>query len=240
MSIITFFTSFHPPYCSISGSCSCQTYCISNENYVLVCYNIRIIYSSLIPMSNIKYLVGAMAVIVLIVVSSFVKSYNNFVVLSKNIDGQWAQVETQYQRRYDLIPNLVSSVKGFMTQEQQVFGAIAEARTRYSGAQTTNDKVGAATQLEGALSRLLVVMENYPELKSDQTIARLMDELAGTENRIAVERGRYNDQVKEYNIQVSQIPGNFVASMFGFKERTMFKAVEQAQTAPKVDLNLQK
>ena len=118
------------------------------------------------------------------------------------IDGQWAQVETQYQRRFDLIPNLVKSVEGIMKQEQAVFGAIAEARTRYAGAATINEKAKAATQLESALARLLVVMENYPELRSAENVTQLMDELSGTENRIAVERRRFNDLVKDYNTTI--------------------------------------
>ena len=178
------------------------------------------------------------AVILIAIVMMSVNYYNSFVGLSQSVTNQWAQVETQYQRRFDLIPNLVNSVKGFLTQEQAVFGAIAEARTRYAGAQIVNDKAVAATQVESALGRLLVIMENYPELKSNETVAQLMDELAGTENRISVERRRYNDVVKDYNLKVSMIPGRFFASIFGFGPKDYFEAVTGADTAPNVDLEL--
>lgn len=167
---------------------------------------------------------------------SLMGTYNGLVTKSQNIDGQWAQVETQYQRRFDLIPNLVNSVKGIFTQEQEVFGQIAEARTRYSGAQTVDEKAEAAGQVESALARLLVVVENYPQLQSNKAVAGLMDELAGTENRISVERKRFNDQVRDYNTTVKRFPTNLLANMFNFDERAYFEAVEQAETAPKVEL----
>lgn len=167
---------------------------------------------------------------------SLMSTYNGLVAKSQNIDGQWAQVETQYQRRFDLIPNLVNSVKGIFTQEQEVFGQIAEARTRYSGAQTVDEKAEAAGQVESALARLLVVVENYPQLQSNKAVAGLMDELAGTENRISVERKRFNDQVRDYNTTVKRFPTNLMANMFNFDERAYFEAVEQAETAPKVEL----
>ena len=122
--------------------------------------------------------------------------YNSLVGLNERVENQWAQVETSYQRRFDLIPNLVETVKGISEQEQEVFGMIAEARTRYAGAQTTDEQVAATTQLDSALSRLLVVMENYPELRSSESYQTLMVQLEGTENRINVERGRFNDTVK--------------------------------------------
>ena len=178
------------------------------------------------------------AVLLIMVVMMAVNYYNSFVVLGQSVTNQWAQVETQYQRRYDLIPNLVNSVKGFLKQEQSVFGAIAEARTRYAGAQTVNDKALAASQVESALGRLLVVMENYPQLKSDGTVAQLMDELAGTENRVSVERRRYNDVVKEYNLKVTMIPGRFFASLFGFGPKEYFEATIGADNAPNVNLDL--
>lgn len=170
------------------------------------------------------------------IVMTLVGYYNRFVMMGQAVDGQWAQVETQYQRRFDLIPNLVNSTKGFMEQEQEVFGKIAEARTRYANAQTVNDKVVAATQVESALGRLLVIMENYPQLKSNETVRQLMDELAGTENRIAVERRRYNDQVRTYNTSVTLIPGKFFAMLFGFGPREYFQSVEGSEVAPKVEL----
>lgn len=189
-------------------------------------------------MKNTLLALAIPAVVLLLVVMWGAGQYNMFVGLDQSVTNQWAQVETQYQRRYDLIPNLVNSVKGFLAQEQAVFGQIAEARTRYAGAQTVNDKVGAATQLESALGRLLVVMENYPELRSNETVAQLMDELAGTENRISVERRRYNDMVKDYNLKVTQVPGRFLASMFGFTPKSYFESAGGADTAPNVDLEL--
>ena len=161
--------------------------------------------------------------------------YNSLVAKTQAVDGQWAQVETQYQRRFDLIPNLVESVKGMMGQEKEVFETIAEARTRYAGATSVDEKVKAAGGVESALARLLVVMENYPELRSAENVTQLMDELAGTENRVAVERRRYNDLVRDYNIAIKKFPGNLVAGMFGFNERAFFEAVEAAEQAPKVE-----
>lgn len=174
---------------------------------------------------------------VVIVVALFLgMQYNSLVRSNEGVDAQWAQVESQFQRRFDLIPNLVASVQGIMKQEQQVFSDIADARTRYSGAASTDEKAAAATQLEGALGRLLVIMENYPQLRSVETVQSLMAELAGTENRIAVERGRYNEFVRDYNVQVKTFPGSLIAGMFGFAPRTMFEAAEGADVAPKVEL----
>lgn len=166
---------------------------------------------------------------------SLMGTYNSLVTQSQNVDNQWSQVETQYQRRFDLIPNLVEATKGIFNQEQEVFGKLAEARQGYAGAQTPSEKAQAAGELESALSRLLVIVENYPELRSTETVASLMDELAGTENRVSVERKRYNDEVKTFNTQVKRFPTNLIASMFGFNEKAYFEAVEQAQEAPKVD-----
>ncbi|MES2953362.1 MAG: LemA family protein [Patescibacteria group bacterium] len=165
-----------------------------------------------------------------------VSSYNSFVSLSEGADTQWAQVENQFQRRFDLVPNLVASVKGSLAQEQKVFGDIADARTRYAGAASVDDKVAAANQLEGSLARLLVIVESYPQLASQANVRALMDELAGTENRIAVERGRFNEKVQAYNIAVKRFPGVVTASLFGYKERALFKANENADTAPAVSL----
>jgi LemA protein len=163
--------------------------------------------------------------------------YNGFVSQNEAVTAQWAQVESQYQRRLDLIPNLVSSVQGAMKQETKVFGAIADARTRYAGATTVDQKAAAASQVESAMARLLVVMENYPQLKSvDTTVPSLMAELAGTENRVAVERMRYNEVVRDYNVSVKSFPGALIAGMFGFAPHTMFEAVAEAKNAPKVDL----
>ncbi|MFA6502703.1 MAG: LemA family protein [Candidatus Paceibacterota bacterium] len=175
------------------------------------------------------------AVVALIVLWGF-SSYNGFVSLNEQINGQWAQVESQYQRRLDLIPNLVSSVQGAMKQEQKVFGDLAEARTRYAGAGSVNDKAAAATQIEGALSRLLVVMENYPQLKSSEAVQTLMSQLEGTENRVSVERQRFNDAVRVYDTKVKTVPSAFIAKIFGFEARNYFEAAQGAEVAPKVNL----
>ncbi|PIR92839.1 LemA family protein [Candidatus Falkowbacteria bacterium CG10_big_fil_rev_8_21_14_0_10_43_10] len=173
-------------------------------------------------------------VILIIAVFSLFGYYNKFVTANEGVDGQWAQVEAQYQRRFDLIPNLVESVKGIMAQEKDVFGQIAEARTRYSGAATVNEKAGAATEVESALSRLLVVMENYPELKSAENVNTLMAQLEGTENRIGVERGRFNNSVRDYNVMVKRFPANVLAGMFGYGERNYFEAAKGSENAPSV------
>ena len=164
-------------------------------------------------------------------------TYNGLVKQNEAVTTQWSQVETQYQRRFDLIPNLVNATKGFLKQEQKVFGDIAEARTHYANAKSgTNEKVVATNQMESALARLMVVMENYPVLQSVQTVKDLMTELAGTENRINVARERYNERVQEYNVAVKTFPGNLVAGFGGFEPRDFFEAKDGADTAPTVNL----
>jgi len=163
--------------------------------------------------------------------------YNGVVAKDQVVQNQWAQVENQFQRRFDLIPNLVNSVQGAMKQEEKVFGDLAEARTKYSGAQSVNDKALAAGQVESALSRLLVIMENYPQLKSIEAVQQLMVQLEGTENRIAVERGRFNDTVREFNTIIIKFPGKIIASMFGFVQKNYFEATSEADIAPNVQLN---
>lgn len=167
-------------------------------------------------------------------------SYNTLVVSSTQVDTAWASVQTQYQRRFDLIPNLVGATKGTMAQERAVFGAIATARTQYAGAKTPTEQAGAATQYESAIGRLLVVMENYPVLQSNTTVLSLMAELSGTENRVQVGRDRYNQSVQSYNIIIKQFPKNMIAGMFGYSPRLMFAADEAAATAPTVNLDLKK
>lgn len=184
-----------------------------------------------------KKLLIAFGAIVIVLALSLIGFYNRLVTQTQAIENQWAQVETQYQRRFDLIPNLVNSVEGIMAQEQEVFGLIAEARTRYSGAKTVDEKAAAATQVESALGRLLVVLENYPELRSSENVSQLMDELSGTENRIAVERRRYNDFVRVYNTTIKKFPANLIAGTFGFGERAYFEATEGAEQAPQVEIN---
>lgn len=173
--------------------------------------------------------------IVLLLASWFVGKYNSLVMLNQKTDTQWAQVENQLERRFDLVPNLVNTVKGITKQELDVFTQIAEARTRYSGAATTDAKVAAANEYQSALGRLLVITENYPQLRSAEAFTALMAELAGTENRIAVERGRFNEVVGEYNVAVKRVPGSFVAMVTGFKQKELFKADAAAQTTPTVN-----
>jgi LemA protein len=177
------------------------------------------------------------ALVVVAVVAIYAWSgYNSFVTQNEAIDGQWAQVEGQYQRRFDLIPNLVESVKGAMKQEQEVFGKLAEARTRYAGAAsgTAEERASATKEVDSALSRLLVVMEAYPQLKSIEAVQTFMSQLEGTENRVSVERGRYNDAVRFFNASVKSFPNNVLAKVFGFAERTYFEAVTGADKAPAV------
>ena len=164
-------------------------------------------------------------------------SYNTFTAKEQTIKAQWGQVENQLQRRNDLIPNLVETVKGFAAQESSVFQSVADARAKMAGAQTPSEKIAAGNAESSALSRLLVVVENYPNLKSDAQFARLMDELAGTENRLATERMRYNDRVREYETLRRQFPSNLTAKMFSFKEYPYFEAPAEAKALPKVDFN---
>ena len=184
-------------------------------------------------MKNILWVVLGLVAILAVWVFA---SYNGLVSSNEAVTNQWAQVETQYQRRFDLIPNLVASVKGIMTQEKTVFDDIAQARTRYSGATTPDEKAEAATQVESALGRLLVITENYPELKSSQNVQDLMTELEGTENRISVERKRYNDLVQAYNLKTKQFPSSIAAMIFGYKEHAYFEAAAGSETATSVNL----
>jgi LemA protein len=162
-------------------------------------------------------------------------SYNTFVSQEEAIKTQWAQVENQLQRRNDLIPNLVETTKGVAQQERDVFGQIAESRAKLSGAQTPEQRMQAANEQSAALARLLVIVENYPQLRSNETFNRLMDELAGTENRLAVERMRYNERVQEYNTSRRQFPSNITAGIFGFNEYPVFNAPPEAERVPRVD-----
>lgn len=175
-----------------------------------------------------------LVVIIIGIVLSIIASYNHLVSLNVKVDEQWAQVETVLQRRFDLIPKLVNAVKGYAKHEKDVFEALAKARANYAGARDVGQKVRAANEFEGALSRLLVVVENYPLLRASENFMRLMDELSGTENRIAVERHRFNGVVGVYNKTIKQVPGVFIARMFGFNAREFFKAAEEAKTVPEV------
>jgi len=185
-------------------------------------------------------------VIVLIVIvlllffvgSAFVGRRNEMVVKREAVNKAWSDVDAVLQRRADLIPNLVETVKGFALHEEKVFGDIAAARAAMSGARTPSEKIAANGQLDSALSRLLVVVENYPQLRSNENFLRLQDELAGTENRIAVERRRYNETVQDYNTYIGLFPNNIVASMSGFaRNDAYFKADEGSRQAPKVNFS---
>jgi len=174
------------------------------------------------------------ALIILIPFFYFKGTYNSLVTMDEEINGAWAQVENQLQRRYDLIPNLVETVKGYATQEREVFVQVTEARSKVAGAGSVSDKIDANNSLSSALSRLLVVVERYPELKSNTNFIRLQDELAGTENRIAVERRRYNEMVKAFNARIRSFPTNLIAGMFGFEQATYYEVPQERQEAPKV------
>jgi LemA protein len=184
-----------------------------------------------------KGLIPILIVVGLIVVLALmlIPSYNGFVNGEENVDQAYAQVENQLQRRLDLIPNLVETVKGFAKQEKDVIDSVTEARARLAGAGSPQDQAEANDELSGALSRLLVVVENYPELKSDANFRQLMDELAGTENRLSVARQDYNNEVADFNRKVKRFPGALLAGIFGFDEKEYFKADAAAQDAPKID-----
>jgi LemA protein len=177
----------------------------------------------------------AVVVILLIIVLSIKGTYNSMVRMDEGVKAAWAQVENQLQRRYDLIPNYVETVKGYAKHENDVFLRVTEARSKVGGATNIRDKIGANNELSSALSRLLVVVERYPDLKANQNFIRLQDELAGTENRIAVERRRYNEAVRAYNVKIRSFPTNILAGMFGFTKAEFFKVPEEAKEAPKVE-----
>jgi LemA protein len=180
-------------------------------------------------------------VIALICGSAFVSRRNQMAIKREAVNAAWSQVDVVLQRRADLIPNLVETVKGFAVQEQTVFGDIAKARSALLSASTPADKIAANQRLDSALGRLLVVVENYPQLKSNENFLRLQDELAGTENRIAVERRRYNEAVQDYNTYISLFPNNIVASLSGFQRNdAYFKTDEGARQAPKVNFDYSK
>ncbi len=164
-------------------------------------------------------------------------NYNSLVAKKAEVENKWAQVDNQLQRRGDLIGNLVETVKGAAGQEQAVFGEIAQARAAMAGAKTPAAGIAAAQGMDGAIGRLLVVVENYPQLKSMESFTQLQDEIAGTENRIATERMRYNDAVKEYNVTVRSFPMNLFAGMFNFKEAPNYPVPDASKVVPKVDFS---
>ena len=178
--------------------------------------------------------VGILIVIILIPFSYLKGTYNTLVTMDEDVKAAWAQVENQLQRRYDLIPNYVEAVKGYAKQEREVFIKVTEARSKVAGARSINDKIQANNQLSSALSRLLVVVERYPDLKSNTNFIRLQDELAGTENRIAVERRRFNEKVRMFNTKIRSFPTNMIAGMFGFEKAAFFEVPKERQEVPKV------
>ena len=173
------------------------------------------------------------AVIAVIAISIFV-GYNNLVGLNEDVNGKWSQIENQLQRRADLIPNLVNTVKGYAGHEQQAIQAVADARAKLGGAQGPAAKAEANAELSSALSRLLVISENYPNLKADKNFRALMDELAGTENRLAVARKDYNESVQAYNTSIRSLPTSVIAGTMGFGPKEYFKADESAKQVPHV------
>lgn len=179
--------------------------------------------------------IGVLLVIGLIFGAQVKNAYNDLVTQREGIAGQWAQVDVALQRRADLIPNLVETVKGFAKQEKEIMEAVANARAGLLNARTPQEKIEANGRLDSALGRLLLVVENYPNLKSNENFMRLQDELAGTENRIAVERRKYNESVQRYNTTIGLFPKNIVAGMFGFQRNdAYFKTEPAARTTPKV------
>ena len=185
--------------------------------------------------TGIRAAAGALLIASLAILSGC--SYNRFVSQDEAIKGQWAQVQNQLQRRNDLIPNLVETTKGYAQHEESVFKDIADARSQLLAAKSPDETIAAANRQTSALGRLLAVVENYPNLKANEQFNRLMDELAGTENRLAVERMRYNEKVQEYNTSRRQFPGNLTAKMFGFKEYPFFQVPPEAKQAPKVNFS---
>jgi len=177
--------------------------------------------------------------IVLSIFGMYISTKNTLVSKNEAVKSQWSTVDVALQRRADLIPNLVETVKGIAQQEQAVFGDIAAARSRLLGAGSPQEKIAANQQLDGAIGRLLLVVENYPQLRSSENFLRLQDELAGTENRISVERKRYNDALQDYNTYIGQFPASLFAASAGFKRNdAYFQASEGSRTAPKVQFNL--
>ena len=181
--------------------------------------------------------VAVVAILIFAIIASLVGTYNGLVEKQAEVDQKFAQVQTVLQRRSDLIPNLVSTVKGYAAHEESVYTAIADARAALSGAKTPEELSEANGELDSAISRLLVVVENYPDLKASANFTALQDELAGAENRISTERGRYNEAVKEYNTAIKKFPNNIFAGMFGFTAADYFEADEGAQKVPEVNLD---
>lgn len=187
---------------------------------------------------KILLIVAAVLFVIVVVPLLYLKNtYNGLVTMDEGVKASWAQVENQLQRRYDLIPNLVETVKGYAAHEEGVFVKVTEARSKVAGASTIDNKIEANNELSSALSRLLVVVEQYPELKANENFIRLQDELSGTENRISVERRRYNETVRDFNVRIRRFPTNIIAAMFNFEKAAFFDVPEENQEAPKVDFS---
>jgi len=188
-------------------------------------------------MSNRKIGWIIVGVIIIILVFNIIGSYNNLVSLSEDVETKLSQIDNQLQRRNDLIPNLVETVKGFAAHEEEIIQSVTEARSKLAGASSLDETIEADAELTSALSRLLVVVENYPELKADANFRQLADDLSGTENRIAVARQDYNEAARRYNSAIRRFPANIIANMFGFERVEYFKAQEDAKDVPKVDFS---
>ncbi len=186
---------------------------------------------------SLNKVIGAIVILVLLVGGLFFFTYNGLVGAQEGVDAQWYQVENQYQRRADLVPNLVETVKGYAAQEEKVFTEVTKYRSQWSAAATQEEKMEAAKGMDSALSRIFVIVENYPQLKSNENFLALQAQLEGTENRIAVERMRYNEKVRDYNTQLKRMPSSIVAGMYGFKSKAYFEAEKGAQEVPEVKFN---
>lgn len=183
-----------------------------------------------------KILIGVVGVIIVFGLYG-VSTYNSFVGQNERVNNAWAQIDTDLQRRYDLIPNLVAATKGIANQEKEVFTAIADARSKYAGAASPETRAQAANQVESSLARLLVITENYPQLRSSEAFTGLMVQLEGSENRIAVSRKDYNNVVATFNTQLKRFPGSILGRVFGFSTRTYFEITNDARETPKVEFN---
>ena len=185
-------------------------------------------------MKKVWIVLGIIALVVVMIFGSAIGSRNRFVSMDEGVTAQWANVETVLQRRFDLIPNLVNTVKGYAAHEENLFTEVTRLRSQWATAGTPDEKVEAAGQMQSALGRLMLVAENYPQLKANQNFLALQDELAGTENRISVERRRYNETVQAYNTSIRKFPGAVWAGMFGFERRKPFESAPEASVAPAV------